>query len=126
MDIPTWKNFLPTTISPTSLLYPRDDWILKPALGRVGESISIPGTMSEKEIRLVEKEARRHPENWVAQRLFHSQPLSAKNGEQFHLCIGAFTVDGKSAGFYGRISPTPRMDANAKDIPVLVRKDEAQ
>ena len=104
--------------------YPAPDWILKPALGRVGEDISIKGTMPEKEIRRVEKAAKKNSKNWVAQRLFHSRPLIAESGEQYHLCVGAFTVDGKSAGFYGRISPHPRMDANARDIPVLVRKDD--
>ncbi|MCL1919987.1 MAG: glutathionylspermidine synthase family protein [Kiritimatiellaeota bacterium] len=152
VDIPTWKSLLPETVdtraygsrgrSPSTCSMqgrspalpamegerPRElqgEWILKPALGRVGEGIPIKGTMPEKEIRLVEKAAKRHPEDWVAQRLFRSRPLAAENGEQYHLCIGAFTVDGKSAGFYGRVSPTPRMDANAKDIPVLVRKGGA-
>ena len=36
------------------------------------------------------------------------------------ICIGVFTVDGKMAGFYGRVSPYPRIDANARDIPILV------
>jgi len=124
VSIPTWKSLLPPTINPTSWNPQMDDWILKPALGRVGEGISIKGAIPEKEIRLIEKAARKRPGNWVAQRLFHSQPLIAESGEQYHVCIGAFTVDGKSAGFYGRINPYPRMDANAKDIPVLVRKDD--
>ncbi|MCL1857268.1 MAG: glutathionylspermidine synthase family protein [Kiritimatiellaeota bacterium] len=124
VDIPTWKSLLPETADPTAYgsrgRSPSTPWILKPALGRVGEGITIGGVMPDKEIRLAEKAARRHPEAWVAQRLFHSQPLVTENGEPCHLCIGAFTVDGKSAGFYGRVSPAPRMDANAKDIPVLV------
>ena len=45
-------------------------------------------------------------------------------GEHFHLCVGVFTVDGKAAGFYGRISPFPRIDARAKDIPLLVEKED--
>ena len=124
LDIPAWKRLLPPTAAPKPLNVQTGDWILKPALGRVGEGISIKGVMPEKEIRLIEKAAQRHPENWVAQRMFRSRPLTAENGESFHLCIGAFTVDGKGAGFYGRASPHPRMDASAKDIPVLVRKED--
>jgi len=127
IDIPAWKSLLPQTADPkvaATSSSPSGEWILKPALGRVGEGISIQGVMPEKEIRRVEKAARRHPEDWVAQRLFHSQPLVAESGESYHLCIGVFTVDGKSAGFYGRVSPHPRMDANAKDIPVLVREED--
>lgn len=43
------------------------------------------------------------------------------NGEEYHLCIGVFTVDGKAAGFYGRMSQFARIDSRAKDVPVLVR-----
>jgi len=126
VDIPAWKSLLPATVDPRSLNPSSDDWILKPALGRVGEDISIKGTMPEKEILRVEKAAKKHPENWIAQRMFQSRPLVAESGEQWHLCVGAFTVDGKSAGFYARISPHPRMDANARDIPVLVKKEDEQ
>ena len=121
LDIPIWKSLLPITIDPRYADIQIDDWILKPALGRVGEDISIKGTMPEKKLLLIEKAAKKHPENWIAQRMFHSSPLAAESGEQYHLCVGVFTVDGKSAGFYGRINTYPRMDKNAKDIPVLVR-----
>jgi hypothetical protein len=75
--------------------------------------------MPEKEHRLVLKAVRKKPAHWVAQRFFKSVPLNV-GSESFHLCIGVFTVDGKFAGFYGRISPYARIDANAKDIPILV------
>ncbi|MCL2799516.1 MAG: glutathionylspermidine synthase family protein [Endomicrobia bacterium] len=123
LDIPAWKSFLPITTDPRYVDRQTDDWILKPALGRVGEDISVKGTMSEKKLRLIEKAAKKHPENWIAQRMFHSCPLATESGEHYHLCVGVFTVDGKSAGFYGRINPYARMDKNAKDIPILVRKE---
>ena len=100
------------------------NWIFKPALGRVGEGISISGAVPAKEIRLIEKAARRQPMNWVAQRMFSSLPLAAPNGDQYHLCVGVFTVDGESAGFYGRISARPRIDESAEDIAVLVGEGE--
>ena len=130
IEIPAWRRLLPETADPKIFERraenPRDlgGWILKPALGRVGEGISIAGTLPEKEMRMIEKAAKKNPLDWVAQRMFHSQPLAAENGEAFHACVGAFTVDGKSAGFYARISPHPRIDANARDIPVLVRNEE--
>ena len=55
--------------------------------------------------------------------MFKSMPLKTAENEEMHLCIGAFTVNGKRAGFYGRISPYPRIDANAKDIPILILKE---
>ena len=123
VDIPTWKKLLPETCDPcTKGLTP--DFIFKPALGRVGEGISIREAISSKEFEAINKAARRSPLDWLAQRRFESVPLLAEDGTAYHLCIGVFTVDGKSAGFYGRISPYPRIDANAKDIPLLVAKEE--
>jgi len=124
VDIPTWKALLPPTVDPKHMHRQADDWILKPALGRVGEGISIKGAASENECKLIEKAVRKRPQNWVAQQMFHSQPLTTENGEDYHLCIGVFTVDGKSAGFYGRMNPYPHIDARAKDIPVLVLDEE--
>jgi len=123
VDIPAWKALLPPTRDPRTIELQNGDWILKPALGRVGEGISIKGAVSEKERRSIEKAAKKQPVNWVAQQMFHSQPLTTENRESYHLCVGVFTVDGKCAGFYGRISLNPRIDANAKDIPVLVFKE---
>lgn len=119
---PAWSALLPETKDP-KLVKPQPGWLYKPALGRVGEGISIKGGMPEKERLKIERTARRHPQYWVAQRQFDSKPLIAPDGVPYHLCAGVFTVDGKSAGFYGRISPYPHIDAKAKDIPILVRKE---
>ena len=126
VDIPTWKKLLPSTKSPELIKSQEDDWIYKPALGRVGDGISIKEAIAVKERLRIEKEARKHPGNWLAQRRFMSEPLKDRNEEAFHLCVGVFTVNGKRAGFYGRISPYPRIDERAKDIPVLVSKGGSQ
>ena len=123
VDIPAWKKLLPETRDPRSK-HLTPDFIFKPALGRVGEGISIKEAISPKEFAAINKAARRSPLDWLAQRRFESVPLIAEDGTAYHLCIGVFTVDGKAAGFYGRISPYPRIDANAKDIPLLVAKEE--
>ncbi|AEV69873.1 glutathionylspermidine synthase family protein [Acetivibrio clariflavus] len=122
VDVSTWKKLLPETRDPKSIKKQDNDWIYKPALGRVGEGISIREAITEKELKIIEKIAHRGHGSWIAQRKFASQPLTDINGETFHLCVGVFTVDGKSAGFYGRISPYPRIDDRAKDIPILVSK----
>ncbi len=120
VDIPAWKKLLPETKDPRKIKAESGEWIYKPALGRVGEGISIKEAIPEKEMRKIEKAAHRTPGNWVAQRRFQSSPLVTTENETYHLCVGVFTVEGKSAGFYGRISPYPRMDAKARDIPILV------
>lgn len=122
VDIPVWKKLLPETKAPKAIKQKDDDWIYKPALGRVGGGISINEAITEKERKQIKKSVQRKPNSWVAQRRFTSQPLTDMNKESYHLCVGVFTVNGKSAGFYGRISPYPRIDDRAKDIPLLVRK----
>ena len=56
----------------------------------------------------------------MAQKKFVSQPLVSDEGEEFHVCVGSYSVEGKHAGFYARISSVPRIDSFAADIPVLV------
>jgi glutathionylspermidine synthase len=123
VKIPVWKELLPETKSPKDVNPQNTDWIYKPALGRVGEGISIKEAISKKELVEIEKSARRNSKNWVSQRMFESAPVKSVNGENYHLCLGVFTIDGKFAGFYGRISLYPRIDSNAEDIAVLVSKE---
>jgi glutathionylspermidine synthase len=117
-----WPRLLPPTAEPPRLPWRLPDgWILKPALGRVGEAITIPEAMSPKARRRAAWDAARYGRQWVAQRRFHSRPLPAADGER-HLCVGVFTVDGRAAGFYGRMSRRPRIDEQAQDVPVLVAR----
>lgn len=122
LELPAWRSLLPETCTPRTKP-PGEDWIFKPALGRVGEGISIREALSAKEFRQIQRDARWHPRNWILQKRFESMPVSGEGGESYHLCVGVFTVEGKAAGFYGRISPYPRIDARAKDIPLLVEKE---
>ena len=121
LELPTWRRLLPETRDPRQAK--GEGWIYKPAMGRVGEGISIREAMSPKEYRSILRAVKRYPKDWTAQRRFTSVPLETEEGERFHLCVGVFTVDGQCAGFYGRISPGPRIDSKAKDIPILVSKE---
>jgi len=123
VEIPAWKKLLPQTREPKNIPPREQDWIFKPALGRVGEGISIKEAVTPKEFAQINKAARRDAKNWAAQRRFKSLPVPADDGVSYHVCIGVFTVDGRNAGFYGRISPYPRIDSNAIDIPILISKE---
>ena len=116
-----WKHLLPETRAVTDLNYGDPEYIYKPVFGRVGGGITIKEAMDEKEFRAVKKEAAKRRKEWIVQKRFRSIPVTAGDGSSFHLCIGAFVVDGAFAGFYGRISPYARIDEKAKDIPILVR-----
>lgn len=117
LDLPMWKKLLPKTICP-SALSDSNGWILKPAFGRVGEGINIPDVVSQMENEDIFAAAQKDKKQWVAQELFYSKPV-----EGLHLCVGVFVIDGMFAGFYGRGSDCPKMDENAIDLPVLVKKE---
>ena len=123
IEIPAWKKLLPETVNPKLMKKQVEGWIFKPALGRVGEGISIKEAITEKEFIKIQKAVRKRPYDWIAQKKFISKPLIAENNESYHLCVGVFTIDCKAAGFYARISPYPRIDSNAMDVPVLVEKN---
>jgi len=63
------------------------------------------------------------PGNWVAQRRFESVPVSTLVGPR-HVCLGVYTVNGRAAGAYARLSEKPLIDFAAVDVALLLEKDE--
>jgi glutathionylspermidine synthase len=113
---------LPETVCPSIVEKDLRDWVVKPALGRVGEDIAISGVTSERKLQLIHKAAQRRPSHWVAQRRFAAIPLPDGNGSCYP-SIGVFTVDGTVAGAYARIGHKPLIDDEAQDIAVLIVGD---
>ena len=115
-----WKTLLPETVEVTT---DDPDFILKPAMGRVGEGIAIKETMTQKVFERCVKAAQERPGEWVSQRRFESLPIHDNDGTPYHLCLGAFTVNCVFAGFYARLSKIARIDDKAIDVPVLVEEE---
>jgi hypothetical protein len=98
-----------------------DDYsILKPALGRVGEGIGMPGITPRAELADIFWAARKNPSEWVAQARFTAVPIATERAPLYP-CIGVFTIEGKAAGFYGRVAERPIIDQNAQDVAVLIK-----
>ena len=123
LDFSTWKKLLPQT-SEIKDAKNKDGFIYKPAYGRVGEKISIKEACRDDEYAQIMKDVKKHPKNYLAQKKFNSKPLVTEDGESFHVCLGSYSVDGKAAGFYARISNVPRIDSYAADIPVLIERSK--
>ncbi len=121
ISMSTWRELLPDTIE-VKAAKGKDGYIYKPACGRVGEKISIREACRDDEYKKILADVRRHPKKYLAQKRFQSKPLIGIQGEEFHVCLGSYTVDGSHAGYYARISSTPRIDSNAADIPVLIER----
>lgn len=120
-DLTTWRVLLPTTLEAHEIKTPPDDsWVLKPALGRVGERIGIRGFTPEPEFQNIYQDAHKRPHEWVAQKRFEILPVTTEDGEKYP-CIGVFTIGGKAAGFYGRIADKPIINQAAQDVAVLIK-----
>ena len=119
ISLSVWKELLPETIEVKDVKN-KDGFIFKPACGRVGEKISIKEACKDNEYNEILKDVRKHPKQYLAQKKFISKPVMDENGNEFHVCLGSYTVDGMHGGYYARISNMPRIDSNAADIPVLI------
>ena len=123
--LPTWRALLPETRDPRDAPWrSSDDWVVKPALGRVGEDVGIPGLTSAKEWKSIIRSVRWHPGHWIAQRRFEPTVLG-QGGEAFHPCVGVYTIGTRVAGGYGRLARRALIDYRAQDVAVLVAGDEA-
>jgi glutathionylspermidine synthase len=118
----TWRELLPQTTTPQAV--PSDCqkcWVLKPALGRVGEDVAVAGVTPPKIQRLIEGQAARRPHRWVAQRRFDVLPLPTAEGGRY-ACFGVFTLHGRACGVYGRVARKPLIDHEAQDAAVLLEE----
>lgn len=119
ISMKNWKKLLPETIE-VNKLKNKEGFIYKPVYGRVGEKISIKEACREDEYNKILKDVKLHPKQYLAQKKFLSKPLKGENNEEYHICLGSYTIEGKHAGFYARMSKYPRIDSYAADIPVLI------
>ncbi len=120
VDLPTWRALLPETRSPRDVDWQDDDgWILKPALGRVGEDVGLRGVVAAREWKTIARAARWWPAHWVAQRRFEAVALEHE-GEALYPCLGVYVIDGQAAGIYGRVARRPLIDSRSRDVPVLM------
>ena len=118
--LPHWRTLLPETRDPREVRWENcDEWVLKPALGRVGEDVGIAGVTAAADWKRIARDVRRHPSHWVAQRRFVATPLYV-GGEARYPGIGVYTVNARVVGAYGRIADRPLIDAQARDAAVLV------
>lgn len=124
--LPTWRALLPETRDPREARWRADDgWVLKPAMGRVGEGVGIRGVTPGTEWRKIARAARWQPAHWVAQRRFEARPMTRGDGVVYP-CVGVYTVDARAVGAYGRLAYRPLTDWRSRDAAVLVEAAGAE
>ncbi len=124
VELPAWRALLPETRDPRDAPWKREDaWLLKTALCNTGDTVSSRAWMRQRDWLRTGLNAQLFPDRWVAQRRFDSVPVSTPVGLR-HVCIGVYTVNGRTAGAYGRCSEKPVVDFAATDVALLLENDE--
>lgn len=84
----------------------------------------IPALLDNGARRRTRRKIRRESGKWVAQRRFISLPVTAATGALLYPCIGIYTMNGKAAGAYVRLSRGPVTDYRALEAALLIADDE--
>jgi hypothetical protein len=122
--LPTWRALLPETCDPRNAPWSRDEgWLVKTAMCNTGDTVSIRELMPPAQWLRTRLAVQLFPGNWVAQRRFESVPVATPAGPQ-HVCLGVYSVNGRVAGAYARLSKKPVIDFAAVDVALLLENDE--
>ena len=118
--LPTWRQLLPESRDPRDCRWKNDDaWLLKGAFGDTGEGVCIRSQMTPKAWAAVARSVWWRPGNWVAQRQFADSTIPSPRGP-VRACVGVYTVNGRAAGAYCRITDRPHIDFAAMDAGLLL------
>jgi glutathionylspermidine synthase len=124
--MPTWSQLLPETRDPRRVNWKHDPgWLVKSALCNTGDTVAIRSLSSVRQWARVKRAVFWQPRNWIAQRRFNAVAIPSPAGD-IYPCIGVYTIDGKTAGIYGRFSHRPLIDYTAVDVAVLIETQETQ
>jgi glutathionylspermidine synthase len=109
-------------VSHSSLRADREGWVVKRALGRVGDEVHVGALYDDAEWATainsaIDKRAR--GEAWIAQRFVPQRTVPTPWGARY-LTLGAYVVDGHFAGYFARITPDSHVSHNALVVPVFV------
>jgi hypothetical protein len=120
----TWRSLLPETRDPRDAPWSSDEsWLLKTAMCNNGDTVCIQNLMAPKARVRLRLSVQFSPGQWVAQKRFESVPVSTPVGPR-HVCTGVYTVNGRAAGAYARLSEKPVVDFSAADVALLLNDDE--
>jgi len=123
-DLPTWRALLPETHDPRRVAWHRDDsWLVKTAMCNTGDTVSVRELQTAKQWLQTRLAVLLAPGQWVAQRRFESVPVPTPIGPR-HVCVGVYTVNGRTTGAYARLARKPLIDFEAVDVALLLEEDD--
>jgi hypothetical protein len=122
--LPAWHALLPETRAPREVPWARDPrWLLKKSLCNTGDSVMLAERLPQKALLQIRLAVGLSPRSWIAQRRFESVSIRTPAGPR-HVCLGVYTINGKAAGAYARISEKIVIDFEAADAALLIEDDD--
>jgi hypothetical protein len=118
----TWRTLMPETRAPGDVpAHAIDEWVLKTSYSNNGDSIFMREFTPKNTWLRVALESRLNPSAWLAQKRFHPAQLRTPIGPVYP-CVGVYTINGKTAGAYGRLAHKAWVDFTAVDAAILVER----
>jgi hypothetical protein len=108
-------------VRPGTLFLERAGWVVKKALGRVGDEVFVGALCEAEDWRVIVNEvvARRAAgERWIAQRFAPQRPIATPWGDRL-VTLGAYVLDGRFAGYFARVTSTSHVSHDALVLPVF-------
>ena len=112
-------------IDPQRLAVERNEWVVKRALGRVGDEVFVGSLISDADwVPLVADVRARvaKGETWVAQRFIRQRTIETPWGPRL-VTLGAYVLDGSFVGYFARLTRDSHVSHDALVLPVF--HDEA-
>ena len=105
-----------------TLVSERESWVVKRALGRVGDEVFVgplfdAGEWASLMTQVIQRAS--SGESWIAQRFVRQTPVSTPWGPRY-LTLGAYVQDGHFTGYFTRATPESHVSHDALCLPVLV------
>lgn len=120
-------RFLPRTcalpdLSDEQLLAEQQHWVLKRALGRVGEEVFVGPLLLPEDWARALTLARTDYQNgevWVAQSFVPQRPVQSPYGPLL-VTLGVYLLNGRFCGYFARLTPDSHASHSALCLPVFV------
>lgn len=108
------------------LIAEREKWVLKRALGRVGDEVFVGDLITDEDwAKLQDTLAAlswQRGERWIAQRYVPQQPIPTPFGDLL-VTLGAYLLDGRFVGYFARLTPQSHVSHDALCVPVFTRTE---
>jgi len=125
-----WEASRPASIPEThtlldierrELVEDRAGWVVKRAMGRVGDEVFVGTLFGELEWGPLVDHARAlagEGEAWIAQRFIPQSPVPTPWGDRL-VTLGVYVAEGRFAGYFARLSPHSHVSHDALCVPVF-------